>query len=288
MTENSNKFKEIIHHYSKKDIAAVVVSYNGEDIAKTVDTVLEQVNHLIIIDNNSEERFKIQLSDYKDNDRITVIENRENVGQAEALNQGWIKAEKMGYSLTLTMDQDSQLEEHCVGELLEGIHAGFDSVGANYENKKIAENFKKVRYLITSGNLLRIDAIKNVGGYDHNLFIDSVDFDISLRLRKAGYKLAMVRDAKMRHSIGELNESTEIYEHSIVRHYYISRNHYYIIYKYWNNDPVFCIKKQISYLLNLRGLRKESDHEQKREARKRGKKDARTLLLQSSMDEIGE
>ena len=162
----------------------------------------------------------------------------------------------------MTMDQDSRLKDNCVLSLLKGINDGFDSVGPNYDNKQISGDYKKVRFLITSGNLMTICALRSIGGFDGNLFIDSVDFDISLRLRKAGYRLAIVNDARMEHFIGERNtdnKGDEIFEHSVIRHYYIARNHYYILNKYFLFDPVFCIKKHISYIKSLAEVKKESE-----------------------------
>lgn len=273
--ENANR------NYTKKDVAAVVVTYNGKETSGVIDVLLDQTAHVVIVDNGSEKAYFDSIESYKKNPSVTIIKNAENMGQAEALNQGWKKVDELGLSLVMTMDQDSLLQTNCVSKLLKGINDGFDSVGPNYDNIIITGDYKKVRYLITSGNLMTMRALRSIGGFDSNLFIDSVDFDVSLRLRKAGYRLAIVNDARMEHYIGERNtdsKGNEIFEHSITRHYFIARNHYYILKKYFSFDPVFCIKKHISYIKSLSEVKKETDSEKKFYARKRGRKDARKLI----------
>ena len=276
---NKNKCEHV--KYCVEDIAAIVISFNGDNISNVIKSLLKQIGHIIVVDNASDSKYLKELGKYKGHKDITIIYNSDNKGQAQALNQGWHKAEELGYPLVLTMDQDSVIGERCVSELLKWINSGFDSVGPNYINKYFRHQYKNVRYLITSGNLLKVESLKKINGYNRDLFIDSVDFDLCLRLRQAGYRLALIRDAKMQHFIGDAiqNENGEkIFEHSVKRHYYIARNHYYIIKKYFSFDPVFCIKKQISYCLSLFQVRKESKAKEKFRARKLGKKDSKRLL----------
>lgn len=267
-------------NYCKNDVSAIIISFNGENIKNVIATLLPQVAHIIIVDNGSEESFLQAIREYDKNEAFSMIYNNENKGQAEALNQGWHKAKELGFKLVLTMDQDSLLASNCVEHLIRGVNAGFTSVGPNYLNKEFNGEYKKVRYLITSGNLIVVDALVEVEGFDSRLFIDSVDFDISLRLRRARNKLAIVKDARMKHAIGEkhINENgQEIYEHSITRHYYIARNHYYIIHKFFWVDPIFCIKKMISYRTSMKELVNESDYEKKIEERRKGRCDSKQL-----------
>lgn len=267
--------------YTSEDISAVIISFDGENIKNVIDAVFPQVEHVIIVDNGSKGEFLKVIHNYDKKKSFTIIYNNENKGQAVALNQGWIKAKELGYKLVLTMDQDSLLARDCVKYLIEGINEGFDSVGPNYSIKEISGMYKCVRFLITSGNLLTVSALEQVGGFDDNLFIDSVDFDISLRLRMAGYSLAIVNKAKMEHYIGDRNiddKGKEIFEHSIIRHYYIARNHYYILNKYFLFDPIFCVKKHVFYIKSLLEVKRESESKRKYEARIHGKKDARKLI----------
>ena len=101
-----------------------------------------------------------------------------------------------------------------------------------------------------------MECISAIGGYDEKLFIDSVDFDFSLRLLDRGYKLVKVANATANHVIGEGEEKrflffkVKYYTHSKERYYYISRNHFYILNKY-KRHVMFCIKKRISFAIDM-------------------------------------
>ena len=123
--ENANR------NYTKKDVAAVVVTYNGKETSGVIDVLLDQTAHVVIVDNGSEKAYFDSIESYKKNPSVTIIKNAENMGQAEALNQGWKKVDELGLSLVMTMDQDSLLQTNCVSKLLKGINDGFDSVGPN-------------------------------------------------------------------------------------------------------------------------------------------------------------
>jgi GT2 family glycosyltransferase len=55
---------------------------------------------------------------------------------------------------------------------------------------------------ITSGSLCRVDTLRGVGGFRTDLVIDFVDWDLCLRLRKAGWRIAIEPTAVLEHSIG--------------------------------------------------------------------------------------
>ena len=57
------------------------------------------------------------------------------------------------------------------------------SIGPNYLNlinKSNKKNYKIVDYLITSGNLTYISDIERINGFNTNLFINSIDFSLSI------------------------------------------------------------------------------------------------------------
>lgn len=265
------------HKYSKKDVAAIIVTYNGGDVRASVDSVLRQTAFGIIIDNGSNQETLDYLKEFEDKN-AKVIRLEKNYGQAAALNVGMKAAKELGFSLVLTMDQDTILEDGCLKELLFCINEEYVSVGPNYKNIQKNAAFWKVRYLITSGNLIILDKLLEVGGFNEKMFIDSVDFDISLRLRKAGYKLAVVKNARMKHSIGEemVGEDGNTHqEHSEFRHYYIARNHRYMIHTFWWVDPVFCLKLSISFLYYLSQVRHEHNAKEKYKQIRKGYKDSK-------------
>jgi rhamnosyltransferase len=84
-------------------------------------------------------------------------------------------------------------------------------------------------FLISSGCLISLDAVRRIGAMDESLFIDNVDLEWSFRARRKGYRLMGVPSAVMWHRIGDrvthlprLNLS--IRWHSPPRTYYMVRN----------------------------------------------------------------
>jgi len=96
-------------------------------------------------------------------------------------------------------------------------------------------------WLVTSGSLLDLNVFKEIGEFDENLFIDYVDTDYCIRLRKSGYKLIQFARPIMMHSLGITKDTLgySFYEHSPIRNYYIFRNKLYILTKYFSMKRLF-------------------------------------------------
>lgn len=269
--------------YTLDDICPVIVTFEPDE--KLYDNVLslkDQAKRCVIIDNGTTGKTaKVILENISKDGANEIIKLDQNYGISYALNKGLAYCHTNGYKLILTMDQDTVLKTGCVKELLKAInekHA--NSVGINFDNRITAD--KEVEFLITSGNLVEVEALLNVNGYDDNLFIDSVDFDISLRLIDAGYKLVKVAEAKAVHKIGEPERELNFfnlftykyYTHSANRYYYIARNHFYIIKKYKEKHKLFAVKKMILFIYDLaRIFLFDNDKKAKFAAIKNGYKD---------------
>ena len=87
---------------------------------------------------------------------------------------------------------------------------------------------------ITSGSLVCLEAARNVGGYNEELFIDEVDNDLCYRLRRHGYHIARINTVVLEHHVGRTERHRLlwmhpiVYNHSALRKYYITRNRIYI------------------------------------------------------------
>lgn len=240
---------------SNSDVFGVVITYNPDSsVVENISSLIKQVSYVLIIDNGSNENSLKYLDDIKGKDKVGVLFNESNMGIAYALNQGLSEANIRKYKLILTMDQDSNLNEDCVNKMVRVLNenSSLISVGPNYNGKtlKTDKDYYEVDSLITSGNLTYTDEAISVGGYTADLFIDGVDFDFSLSLRRNQGKLAIVKDAKMNHKLGEIIKKKiiigqiQLNIHSPLRHYYMYRNHYYIMKKYIFSFTKFCIKKE--------------------------------------------
>ena len=244
--------------YKKEDVCAVIVSYNCDEIIKeNIIALKEQVAKILIVDNASS-MDSINIINMFCNDKcVVIIYNKQNEGIGRGLNQGLAYAHDHGYKLILTMDQDTLLDKEAVQRMLDVINTEktIFSVGPVYQIRKKnllrKRLYSKTAYLITSGNLTYVDKALEAGGYNEALFLDSVDFDFSLSLRSNGDCLAIVHQSFMKHKIGKKETAKfllfkfEILSHSPERHYYIYRNHVYLLKKYFFKYPVICCKKQI-------------------------------------------
>lgn len=222
-------------------ITAGIVTFNPDldRFKENVNTILPQVDRVIIFDNGSENRESIE-QEYQD--RATIIKSEKNVGIAAALNGLMKKSEELGASWMLSLDQDSvcpqnfceQMRTYLYKEDNFGIVApvivdrNVGIVGHNPEKE-----YKSVRTCITSGAFTRVDVWTKVGGYDESMFIDSVDFEFCYRVRKAGYKVIQVRNVQLLHEIGNSEKrkflfwTVDVKNHSAFRKYYIARNNVY-------------------------------------------------------------
>lgn len=239
-----------------KSVLAVVVSFNdGAALIKTVNALVNQVGKVVIVDNGSGPEARSCIAELEAALRITPVYLHENIGIGGALNIGVSIARKEHFDWVLTMDQDSIAAPQMVSEMLMSAKKCQDAVvicpslvadGIRKRNKD-----KTVASAITSGNLVKVSCLQYIGYYNENYFIDSVDFEFSLRVRNAGYKILRCGSANLRHRLGEtrvVNLMGYKYHytlHSPLRRYYMYRNHLYLVVEFWSRNPVFLMKKTI-------------------------------------------
>lgn len=247
--------------YNIRSVGAVIVSYNGSySILRTIEALVNQVGHIFIIDNGSDE-LTVNLLHKAANEKISVSFNSKNQGIAHALNQGVRYAVKHNFKWILTMDQDSIAEENMVRILVEcackyrksGKYVSFSpAIIYNYYDSLSSGNKAEDRYtVITSGNLIDTKVFEDIGYFEEKLFIDSVDFDFCLRLLSNNYKITRCHAARLFHALGSpvkykvLGKEFVVWNHSASRKYYMTRNNIYILKKYIFKFPLFCLRKQI-------------------------------------------
>jgi rhamnosyltransferase len=254
-----------------ESICAVIISYNDFDsLEKTVEHVLPQVDKVLIIDNKSEDDIRQRIITQFNIDKIELFLNDENNGIAKAYNQAVDYCKNENYEYIFTLDQDSLIEPQCINNLLKVFEEKDDAyivVPRRVENWEdtinSAEDYiVEKKYAISSGNLLRISTYDKVGNYNEKLFIDSVDFDFSLRIRNLGGKIYECKKTRMLHRLGELyykkimGVRVKFFYHNNIRTYYNYRNSVYILRTFFTSNFIFCIKRVIilSYetVLNLK------------------------------------
>ena len=246
---------------NRNEVLAVVVSYNGsQKTRQTVEALRPQVGQVHIVDNGSDAESLAVLESLERELGVTVERLGQNRGVGYALNRGVQRARQTGCSWLLTMDQDSVVDSSFIQAYRTAIEQ--DPRRVCLAPRITTRRRKKdavggvISYAITSGNLVRVSLFDQIGLYDEGFFIDSIDFDFCLRLRRACYTIHRVPDALMCHQLGDAVEippalGNYYARHSPVRRYYMSRNFMYMLERYLFVFPGFIAKLGLSHMLLL-------------------------------------
>jgi rhamnosyltransferase len=243
-------------------IAAVVVVYNPDvDVLSNIKTYSEFVGCIWIVDNSDDGN----VFTCDDCLNFIVVRQVKNEGIARALNVGIKLANEAGFRYVLTMDQDACFEHPQAVIFFEKAKEVFFSsevavfAPIQKESPKRLENkphkclLKGVDTVITSGSIVCIKYWAVIGGFDEALFIDEVDVDFCLRVRKKGFKVVSFLAAKMSHRLGVEKVfylgpfRKTVSFHSPLRMYYMTRNWIVIAKRYWYISPLSVIQ-QFSFL----------------------------------------
>lgn len=259
---------------SASSIAAVIVTYNPPDgLAERVQTVLEQVGRLIVVDNASSEPTQRTLAALEAGfpGRIGIIRNSENRGLSLALNQGIRQALAHNAEWVLLLDHDSHPasdmiarmmacyatypEPQTVGLIAPEIFDVNTSLPTRYLMPHGRFGFKRlllempyndrVSFVITSGSLIKASLFQDIGFMPDHFFIDYIDGAFCLRLKKRGYRILLVKGAKLRHRLGEKRQSRVLgvtmttSQHAATRRFYIFRNRIWLWKRYGMSFPHF-------------------------------------------------
>nr|WP_138442511.1 glycosyltransferase [Sinomonas susongensis] len=246
----------------RTETAAVVSAYNPDDTLPThVDSLLRQVEHVVVVDDGSPQDVSSVLDKVEALGAV-VIRLERNSGIAAALNAGIRRArQEWDPAWIMTMDQDSRLTVDYVSKALESAAGAgvlpelVGAVCAESHNKTplptmdvggLTEIFDPMQ----SGTLYRSEVFDRVGYLEEGLFIDCVDSEFNARLRSAGYHLAVGSGCDLVHSLGKSRPMTIlgwhahlgdkklfVYEHAPFRVYYITRNSLTLASRYLLSQP---------------------------------------------------
>ena len=231
-------------------LSCVVVFYNPSDEnIKNIDNYKNEVDTIYVVDNSDDDVIRL-----KNTKKIKYIKLNENKGIAYALNVGAKEAIKDGYNWLLTLDQDSKMTSEIVIKMKEylennniknvGLISPYQDIDAKDDVKK--GDVEDMVEVMTSGNIINLDAYKKIGGFKDWLFIDCVDTDYCMNLHKNNYKVLRLNNIIMKHELGNLKvhklfgKEYPCYNHNPIRRYYIVRNNLYINDMYKDLYPDYC------------------------------------------------
>jgi rhamnosyltransferase len=246
------------------EVAAVVILYNPDlNVIDNLDTYINQVRKVFVVDNsdNINETLVQKIHLYNNTEYIC---NHSNLGIAAALNIAANRAIIEGFQYLLTMDQDSKASEEMINILIKNMQfsnnigiAAADYINPSFQSGEVIKFTKEADYTITSGNLLNLSAYKIVGEFLDELFIDHVDHEYCLRLRKYGFRIIKTSETIIYHKIGNavkkdfLNFHFHVLNHSPLRLYYRTRNRLYVNSIYKREFPDYVREDKINMLREI-------------------------------------
>ncbi len=244
--------------------AVMVTYYPDLEVKRRILNCLPQIDQLIIVDNTPEAEPEL-LEIASVSPQLHIVSNRSNLGIAEALNQGIRLASDWGYKWVLTLDQDSEVAEGLLESLLAVASSGLANIGvigANYRDirsgRSLADDGEVGEYeerttVITSGSLINVEQFEKVGGFRADYFIDQVDHEYCLRIRRFGAKVLLSKKILMEHCVGEAGGVHvpiigALPEHSALRRYYMARNSVVTIKEFLFDEPSWSVRRAIRLL----------------------------------------
>jgi rhamnosyltransferase len=252
-------------------VCAIVVTFfpDEETLQKLVTVTLPQVDTLVIVDNGTSDDAFAGFCLRVENDKVVILKQPRNIGLAAAFNRGIVWASERDFSHVLLLDQDSEPAGGMVDILMQAFSSSFAgrriaAVGPRFHdaredryapfvrigfpiNCKMYDSGKDGRvacdFLISSGSLISLAVLVDIGPMDESLFIDNVDLEWSFRALAKGYALLGVCSTTMHHRLGRSRMHLpfglgHIMVHDPIRLYYIMRNRL-LLYRLPHTPPVW-------------------------------------------------
>jgi len=244
----------------RADICAVVVTYfPPPDFPENLQALASQVSAILLIDNASAEASYCRITAVAAKLGVTVRRNPVNEGIAAALNTALSFAREHGYEWIATFDQDSLASPDMMERMVELLGSYEDTarlalitpvhkarhLGVSYSGSHClarGSNWRRLAIAMTSGNLVNVNTAISLGGFDSGFFIDYVDNDFCLRLRRNGYHVVEASTAVLWHSLGTTTVHRFLWKrlrttnHPPTRRYYITRNRLISWKRHWRFD----------------------------------------------------
>ena len=239
-------------------IFAIVITFNPSvNVINLINALKFQNVTPIVVDNGSK---NFDFSSIEGDDQIHLISLNENLGVATAQNKGIQRAQELGAEYILFFDQDSTIPNNFVQDMMDDYQLISNQnikVGAlgprfiderynfYYKTISISKHGLRTKHdvsninepfnstlLISSGSLVSVETLKEVGLMRDNYFIDYVDTEWCLRAESLGFKNYISAKAVMRHTIGDnvlKFKFINVPVHSAFRRYFRVRNAFYML-----------------------------------------------------------
>jgi GT2 family glycosyltransferase len=253
----------------KFHLRVVIPSFNrADDLIACIDSLNiagikdEQIQ---VIDNHSQDKTAELLDTY--HPKVNVKSLSENLGATGASNIGFELALAQGATHVLRLDSDTIVDPDFITPLIDAIqtspdigvvapkiyyydppqkiwYAGADAhpfhFGAiysqrNQEDSPMSCQARKVDYAWGAAMLIKAEVLQKTGVFDQDFFIYYEEIDFCLRVKKLGYSVWVVPEARVWHKVGSnANNSFTAY--------------------HWNRSKILLYRKHASSIFHLFAL----------------------------------
>jgi len=230
------------------DVTAVSITYESAALAESLSVTLKQFKHVIVVDNASRDRTVDIL--VKSLPNAQFIRNKENMGFGRANNQAMARVDTR---FALLLNPDCSIESADLERLLACAELYPDAAiiapqgwrsGSNVQpsfRQAFFERRPKQAYRVPDATcsakwlhgcclLIRVDAFKQIGGFDERFFLYYEDDDLCLRALHAGYDCLLEPSANVVHIGGA--SSAPSWRGDLFKQFHFFRSRQLIIGKY--------------------------------------------------------
>ena len=232
------------------NICIVIVNYNtGILLTRCLDSIRKEKDdncRIIVVDNGSVDgSLDLLRADFPE---IELIANTENLGFAAANNQA---IKQCTEELLFFLNPDTELQGGCLRAIRKFMEshpevglAGpliitrdgsphpvveYRYPGSRYGGGRFDDLPGKIAWILGAAMVARSSVIAAVGGFDTRFFLYSEDIDLCLAVRKEGWQLAQIPEAKVMHLEGQSEKGApfaEVVERKVRSDLLFLKKHY--------------------------------------------------------------
>ncbi len=202
--------------------AAVVTLYHPkQETAESLKALAAQVTRMILSDNTPDGDNREMFAAIPN---AVYLANGKNLGLAAGINRGLETEEARESDYVFFFDQDSYVPEGHIEtmvrdweELAKEYRIGllgprfYDEITGAYNADAILDNgteesadsYVPIGQMITSSMMTTCGIMREIGGWNEELFLDYGDYDLCWRLKAAGYELFITKHVLLKHRLGE-------------------------------------------------------------------------------------
>ena len=231
-------------------ISVVIVSYNtAELLLRCLESLQKQqalVREIIVVDNNSQDNSAAEVRRYFPSVQLLALP--ENIGFGRANNRALANCTG---ELLFLLNPDTMLLPGClaaiqtymaehpeIGMAGAAVYDGDEALqttvfdgypGSHYAGATFAGLPGNITWILGASLVVRRQVMGQVGGFDPGYFLYGEDIDLGLRIRKAGWALGYIPEARLIHLEGQSERSTPhaaLFEKKLRAELLFYRKHY--------------------------------------------------------------